>query len=109
MALVIRIRRREAGSADLLVWGPALFFFGAAAISNSHLGFRHVLPAVPFFILGGGFALAQWSTHRAGRVAIALSLAWLAVSSLHAYPHGISYFNEWIGGPVTRMEIPRGQ
>jgi hypothetical protein len=100
VALVIRVRRREAGSADLFVWGPALFFFAAAAISNSHLGFRHVLPAVPFFILGGGFALARWSGHRAARAAMAVCLVWLAISSLHAYPHGISYFNEWIGGPT---------
>ena len=31
---------------------------------------------------------------------IALSLACLAVSSLRVYPQGISYFNEWIGGPT---------
>ena len=99
-ALFIRIRRREAGAADLLVWGSAAFFFGVAAISNSHIGFRHVLPALPFFILGGGFALARWSARRAARVAIALSLAWLAFSSLRVYPNGISYFNEWIGGPA---------
>jgi hypothetical protein len=30
----------------------------------------------------------------------ALSLAWLAVSSLRVYPQGISYFNEWTGGPA---------
>lgn len=99
-ALLIRIRRREAGVADLLVWGAALFFLGSAAISNFHIGFRHVLPALPFLILGGGFALARWSGRRAARVAMALSLAWLAVSSLRVYPQGISYFNEWIGGPT---------
>jgi Dolichyl-phosphate-mannose-protein mannosyltransferase len=99
IALAIRIRRREAGIADLLVWGFAAFFFGSAVLSNFHVGFRHVLPALPFFILGGGFALARWGGHRAARVAFALSLVWLAVSSLRVYPQGISYFNEWIGGP----------
>jgi hypothetical protein len=99
-ALLIRIRRREAGAADLLVWGAAAFFFGAAVTSNYHVGFRHVVPALPFCILGGGFALARWSGRRAARIAVALSLAWLAVSSLRVYPQGISYFNEWIGGPA---------
>jgi len=99
-ALLIRIRRREVGIADLLVWGAAAFFFGSAAMSSFHIGFRHVLPALPFFILGGGFALARWSGRRAARVAITVSLAWLAVSSLRVYPNGISYFNEWIGGPA---------
>ena len=34
-----------------------------------------------------------------GRIVIALLFAWLAGSSLYIYPQGISYFNEWIGGP----------
>ena len=108
-ALVIRIRHREATSADLFVWGTAAFFLGTAVLSNFHIGFRHVLPALPLLILGGGFALARWSAHRGARVAIALSLVWLAASSLHVYPHGISYFNEWVGGPGARLEIPGRQ
>jgi hypothetical protein len=99
-ALLTRIRRREAGMADLLIWAPAAFFFASAALSNFHIGFRHVLPALPFFILGGGFALARWTGRRAARILIALSLALLVASSLRVYPHGISYFNEWIGGPA---------
>jgi hypothetical protein len=99
-ALVIRIRHREATSADLFVWGTAAFFLGTAVLSNFHIGFRHVLPAIPLLILGGGFALARWSAHRGTRVAIALSLVWLVASSLHVYPHGISYINEWVGGPA---------
>jgi hypothetical protein len=99
-ALAIRIRRRKAGIADVLVWAPAAFFFGTAVLSNFHIGFRHVLPALPFFILVGGFALARWSGRFAMRIAIAVGLAWLAGSWLWVYPHGISYFNEWVGGPA---------
>ena len=99
-ALGIRIRRREADAADLLVWGLAAFFFGAAMMSNFHIGFRHVLPALPFYILGGGFALERWSPRRATRAVTAVGLAWLAISTLRVYPQGISYFNEWIGGPA---------
>ncbi|MCU1232462.1 MAG: hypothetical protein JWP63_429 [Candidatus Solibacter sp.] len=96
--LIALLMRRPDPATYWLVCGPALFFFGVATLSNSHLGFRHVLPALPFFILAGGFALAKWSPHR---TIPALLLAWLAATSLHAYPHGISYFNEWIGGPAN--------
>jgi hypothetical protein len=100
VVLLIRIGRREAGASDLMVWGPAAFFFGSAVISNFHIGFRHALPSLPFFILGGGFALQRWAGRRAAPAIIALSLAWFAISSLRVYPNGISYFNEWIGGPT---------
>jgi hypothetical protein len=94
-ALVVRIRRREANAADAFVWGSAAFYLGSAMFSNYHIGIRHVLPAIPFLILGGGFALERWRS----RWAIAVLPGWLAVCSLWVYPQGISYFNEWIGGP----------
>ncbi|MDQ6663002.1 MAG: glycosyltransferase family 39 protein [Acidobacteriota bacterium] len=100
-AFLVRIRRGQVRAGDLLLWGSAVLLFGTAVFSTFHIGFRHVAPSLPFFILSGGFALAQWGRSRAGRVAIALALAWLTVSSLRVYPQGISYFNEWIGGPVN--------
>lgn len=99
-ALFVRIRRHEAGVDDLFVWAPAAFFFGSAVMSNFHIGFRHVLPSLPFWILGGGFAMARWKNRRAVSAGIAFALAWMAVSAVRIYPHGISYFNEWIGGPT---------
>jgi hypothetical protein len=30
-----------------------------------------------------------------------MCFAWLAFSSIEIFPHGISYFNEWIGGPTN--------
>jgi hypothetical protein len=100
VALLLRIRQNETGAADVLIWGSAMLYFGSAVFSSFHIGFRHVLPALPFFILGGGFALARWATNRSRLIlVVAVCIVWLAASSLHAYPHGISYFNEWIGGP----------
>ena len=97
-ALAVRLVRRQFRSADLFLWGSASWFFVTAVISNFHIGFRHVMPALPFFILGGGLALERWAAGRTGRRLALLLLLWLAVSSLRVYPQGISYFNEWIGG-----------
>ena len=99
-ALAVRIRRQEAGAADYVIWVPAAFFFVSALLSNFHIGFRHVLPVLPLLILGGGFALERCNRYRAARITFALLLVWLMGSSLLVYPHGISYFNEWVGGPA---------
>jgi hypothetical protein len=112
VALAVRIARRRAIAAEAFIWGSAALYFGSAMFSCFHIGFRHVLPALPFFILGGGFALKTGDSHelphfewpvspRFARYAAAAGLAWLAVSSLAVYPQGISYFNEWIGGPAN--------
>jgi hypothetical protein len=100
-ALLARLRRREACAADAFLWGFAVWYFGTAVVSDYHIGFRHALPALPFLVLAGGFALERWGTLRAGRWVAAALFVWLAVTSLRVYPQGISYFNEWIGGPVN--------
>jgi 4-amino-4-deoxy-L-arabinose transferase-like glycosyltransferase len=98
--LLLRICRRRVDSADAVIWGIAAVLFGLAVMSNFHIGFRHVLPVLPFLILGGGAALKRCLGHRLGRLVIAAGVAFLALSSLLVYPHGIAYFNEWIGGPT---------
>jgi hypothetical protein len=98
-ALAARLWRRQSRSADLFLWGSAAWYFLTAMFSTFHIGFRHVMPALPFFILGGGLALERWATGRAGRWVAHIFLLGLAISSLRVYPQGISYFNEWIGGP----------
>jgi hypothetical protein len=97
-ALAVRLGRRQFRSADLFLWGSAAWFFLTAMLSNYHIGIRHVMPALPFFILGGGLALERWAAGRTGRWLAPLLFLWLAISSLRVYPQGISYFNEWIGG-----------
>ncbi len=68
--------------------------------SGINIGLRYALPAFPFFFVwmskvAGAFVL------RRGAVACAVVLAgsWSAVSSLTVYPHSLSYFNEFVGGP----------
>jgi hypothetical protein len=87
--------RRPWRAEAFFIWGTAAYLAALAVHSHMHIGFRHLLPVLPLMILGAGFALDR-VRHRA--VAAVLVLA-VAASSLRVYPHGISYFNEWIGGP----------
>ena len=92
--LVACLRRRPRPEAAI-VWGIALWLVFLACRSSIQIGFRHMLPALPLLILGGGFALERWKP----RAAAWLLAACVAAESLWVYPNGISYFNEWIGGP----------
>ena len=98
-ATVARLARREAGAADAFLWLPVVCLLIPALLTHIHIGFRHILPVLPFSILGGGLALERWGHGRRFRTLAAAGLIWLAGASLWIYPQGISYFNEWIGGP----------
>jgi hypothetical protein len=97
-AAALRLAGRQAGLWDALVFLPPLLLFGLAMRSHIHLGLRYVIPALPLLILGAGFALERWDS-RPVRLAAAACLLWAAGAFLRNYPHGMSYFNEWVGGP----------
>jgi hypothetical protein len=65
---------------------------------NQHL--RYVLPAFPFvFVWVSQAARIATSAGRLVTGMAAAALLWSVGSSLAVYPHSLSYFNEWAGGP----------
>ena len=92
--LIAALRRRPRPEAAI-IWGLAFWLALLACRSSIQIGFRHLMPVLPLLILGAGFALERWKM----RVAAWLLPAWVAGASLWIYPNGISYFNEWTGGP----------
>jgi len=104
-AAVTRALRGKTSSASVFIWGTAAFLLSLAIVSHMHIGFRHIMPVLPLAILGGGFALQQWSASRWGRFAAVVLLVWLIVSSVRVFPQGISYFNEWAGGPENGLKF----
>ena len=88
-ALCARIRRREAGFADLVVWGAAAFFFGAAILSNYHIGFRHALPGAAVLDPGRGLRAGSDGVGSARR------------------PNGRSCISHWRGSPSLRCASTR--
>jgi len=66
---------------------------------NHHL--RYVVPAFPFiFIWISKVARSVALGNRAITATVCILLTWAVGSSLSAFPHSLSYFNELAGGPM---------
>lgn len=100
-ALVARLLRGRLSAAEWLIGGHLALFLLAGEASRIYLGVRHVLPAYPFFFLAAAGAVHLGWRFRWARAAVIALAAWMAADSARAFPHGISYFNEWIGGPAN--------
>lgn len=92
--------RRQMRSYAMLWLTPALLLLmGATQVLN--IGFRHMLPAIPFLLLLGASVAERipWLYARPHRVAVAASafLLWLAVDAFRIAPHYESYFNQLAG------------
>jgi hypothetical protein len=87
------------------LWLPPAAYLAAALGSRVQVGYRHVLPVVPFLTLWAGLGV-DWLSRRgvAGRAAAAAAAAWLAAGVLSARPHLLAYFNEAAGGPARGYE-----
>ncbi len=96
-SLVLAARARgfsaRAPAAFFLLF-PPVYYFGLASLSTLQLGYRLVLPAVPFLILICGMALERALLARRPWIPAA-ALVWTAVSVLSQYPYTISYFNDF--------------
>ncbi|MBI4889864.1 MAG: glycosyltransferase family 39 protein [Acidobacteria bacterium] len=71
---------------------PPVLYFALASVSALQLGYRLVLPGIPFLILLCGLPVSL--AFRSGRAWIPLSaLVLAALSTISQYPYTISYFN----------------
>lgn len=78
---------------------PGALLFGGATLSSLNIGYRHILPMVPFMILLLS-ALADIPWHRLSILLGGGGLAlWLMIGTLGIYPDYLAYFNALAGGP----------
>lgn len=84
--------------AALLV--PGLGYFAIALSSEINLGYRHLLPLLPFTAVFIAHALADArSGLRFLRPAVLALVSALLLATLSIHPHYLSYFNLLAGGP----------
>jgi len=99
VALVLLTLRRGWGS-TVYFWLPALALFLVAVAGRLNIGYRHILPVLPFVWLLVGETAVHWHTHRVTRFALLLLLGWYAAAGVWQTPHTLAYFNEFVGGPA---------
>jgi hypothetical protein len=116
-AAFARVPRRHIGTetwrrAALLATFPVLFA-AAALWGRINLGYRLLLPMLPFVfvfigwqvagrrtqITAGGTHPSLRITHYASRFTLCALLAWYAINAVFIFPYHLAYFNELVGGP----------
>ncbi|MCP5098069.1 MAG: phospholipid carrier-dependent glycosyltransferase, partial [Chloroflexi bacterium] len=81
----------------LFVLLPALLYFGVTLQSNLNIGYRHLLPMLPFiYLLIAGLAVNQQKWARFVGMGTAVSII---IVALFIHPHYLSFFNRAVGGP----------
>ncbi len=84
------------------LWAPVVVFTALGITGFVTLGYRHLLPVVPFTILlasnSVNLTLPNVRVRRLYAGTLAALVLWVTVSSLRFYPNQESYFNELAGG-----------
>jgi hypothetical protein len=88
---------------DVALLVPALGYFAIALTSEINLGYRHLLPMLPFLAV---FTANAWATFWSGevrrlislRIVTLASIGILAIIALRIHPYYLSYFNVLAGG-----------
>jgi len=88
------------------VWPPVtiifpVLYFAVSIVSRINIGYRHILPVVPFAVIVAASTLRPLRRGRSLLIAhCSLFIAlWMAISSLCIHPYYLAYFNELVGGP----------
>jgi 4-amino-4-deoxy-L-arabinose transferase-like glycosyltransferase len=93
--------RQQGWRRSSVLWGLPGLFLLLGLTGMLTIGYRHILPMVPFLLLCAGYALARLGavTQRrwlANGVTIGL-LAWSLWGALRLFPHQEAFFNELAG------------
>jgi len=106
----VALRRPSRDDLFLLVPPAALFL--AFTTARLNLGYRHLLPLLPFIAVHAGrlasspFPFLSSSPRLGVRHFLPLTLViWLALGTLSIYPHFLAYFNPIGGGPQNGWRI----
>ncbi|MBK6711857.1 MAG: phospholipid carrier-dependent glycosyltransferase [Chloroflexi bacterium] len=116
VGLFIAVKDKGWGKTAVL-WLPPLLFMLLAMTGRITIGYRHILPVVPFLIMlaaqvGKRLASRDWrfwpADNRQSTIAnllVLFLLLWHISGSLRLWPHQEAYFNELAGGPENGSRL----
>jgi hypothetical protein len=78
---------------------PAILYFVFVSGFANPIGVRYLLPSYALLMIFASGVVRNFARQRLAFWTVWLLLGWHVVSSLAAFPHSLSYFNEFAGGP----------
>ena len=116
VVMAIRLRQKQAldelarriGQVALLLAFPVVYF-ASALFSTVDIGYRHLLPILPFLFvfIGAQVAGRKPQVKSPARpvawrpLLLSALFVWYAISATINFPHPLEYFNELAGGPAN--------
>ncbi|HVZ19461.1 MAG TPA: tetratricopeptide repeat protein [Vicinamibacterales bacterium] len=94
-------RRKLGGIAGAFLLVPIATYLAAAMASGINIGIRHILPIYPFVLLVAVAGTRQvWARRTTlARAAVVVALVFWTGEFARAYPHPLTFFNVFAGGP----------
>jgi hypothetical protein len=107
LAAGLLLARRSTRGKALYLLLPALGYFVVSMQSGLNIGYRHLLPVLPFLYLmaAGLVTLPAQGVARVARLAVPAALLGLLLIDLWLHPHYLSYFNLAAGGPANGSQV----
>jgi hypothetical protein len=101
--LFLKNWRREWKTAIFVVL-PAAVYFGAVSALADPLGVRYLLPVFPLLMVFAGGLVSFLGERKWAPWLLWALLGWHISTSAIAFPHHLSYFNEFVGGSSHGMD-----
>jgi len=104
----LRRSRRDSAQDDVFLLIPPIAYFLVAMASNLNIGYRHLLPVLPFLavhIARLAAPLRSLVPRSPRSFAPFVLVLWLAYSTARIYPHFLAFFNPVGGGPENGWRI----
>ena len=104
----VQITKQKQWRETAVFWVPLLLYLGLAMTGRIAIGYRHILPILPFILMMAGYTLRQPSfqpRQNKQLLFISLLILWQIVGTLRLWPHQEAFFNELAGGPTNGHRV----